>query len=184
MYKAVGLFSYKVGERVPLGVNSKNVSMSKAPTIDPDPALDLQMTPYTIISSLINDGFSRVMMIQQVTADASCSLVQKKTQGNIQGLQNHKRTQCRGLRTREEVLQEPPFKKIKLAQLDHEGLKTIYGMSNEDVDSVVNAGEKTKELIMSNLLQLPKSSRGLHQEWSIFHRETRLHHEETMKVIR
>lgn len=85
----------------------------------------------------------------------------------------------------EEALQEPPFKKIKLAQLDHEGLKTIYGMSNADIDSVVNSGEKIKELIMSNLLQLPKSSRGLHQEWSVFYQETRLlHHEETMKVIR
>lgn len=89
----------------------------QAPTIDPDPALDLresakwlsseeldvkilntllfiddsnrpgptsrafvtqlrlissfaEMTPYTITRSPINDGFSRVMMIRQVTADA------------------------------------------------------------------------------------------------------------------
>lgn len=101
-----------------------------------------EMTPYTIIRSLINVGFSRVMMIRQVTAGAvrfvklekliqqhtekkfqylkilqleghnlltpqsvphlfRAAVVQKKMRGNIQGLQNHTRTQCRGLRTRD-----------------------------------------------------------------------------------
>ena len=30
MYKAVGLFSWEAGERLPLGMNSKNVLMNKA----------------------------------------------------------------------------------------------------------------------------------------------------------
>lgn len=192
----------------------------QAPTIDPDPALDLresterlsseeldveilstllfiddrdlpgptsrafvtqlrlissfaEMTPYTTIRSLINDGFSRVMMIRQITVDAVRfvkleKLIQQHTEKKFQylkilKLEGHNlltqqsfphlfrtallfKRKCEGTfkdyrTTRElngevseqeieEALQEPPFKKIKLAQLDHEGLKTIYGMSN------------------------------------------------------
>lgn len=120
------------------------------------------MTPYTIIRSLISDGFSRVMMIRQVTADAVrfVKLEKKLIEQHTEKFQYWKILKLEGhhLLTRqsfpnlfraallfkrkhgatfkdyrttrelnaevseqeiEEALQEPPFKKIKLAQLDY-----------------------------------------------------------------
>nr|KAF6392742.1 hypothetical protein mPipKuh1_007918 [Pipistrellus kuhlii] len=45
----------------------------------------------------------------------------------------------------EDALQEPPFKKAKMTQLDYGSLKVVYGMTSTEIDALVKSDEKPKE---------------------------------------
>lgn len=68
MYKAVGLFSCKVGEMLPLGVNSKNVFMNKASYFLLKEESDSFMAaPELVVKAVINLMFVNLSTAQRIT---------------------------------------------------------------------------------------------------------------------